>query len=263
MSTLPAGAGTGIEGIEQIRRANFASILDCLATHRTLKGARVLEVGCADGLFLDAAAQRGASVHAIEPELAKARIARAKGHTVEEGFFPDDLAATAAYDVIAFNDVFEHLPRPVEALRAVERLLAPGGIAVLNLPTSSGFLYKTATLLDHVGFDTPFNRLWQKGLPSPHVSYFNESNLRRLATAHTRLTMIDQVRLSSIKREGLHARVTSVNKGATAELLFAGAWAFSFVADVLPSDIMALLFQRQLGPAEDRSSENTKRRETT
>jgi len=263
MSTLPAGAGTGIEGIEQIRRANFASILDCLATHRTLESARILEVGCADGLFLDAAAQRGARVHAIEPELAKAEIARAKGHTVDAGFFPDDLAAAAPYDIIAFNDVFEHLPRPVGAMQAVERLLAPGGIAVLNLPTSSGFLYKTATLLDRVGFDTPFNRLWQKGLPSPHVSYFNESNLRRLAATHTRLTMLDQVHLRSIEREGLHARVKSVNKGAKGEFLFAGAWAFSFVAGVLPSDIMALLFQRHLGSAEDKASENTKRRETT
>jgi SAM-dependent methyltransferase len=263
MSTLPAGAGTGIEGIEQIRRANFASILDCLAKHRPLDGARILEVGCADGLFLDAAAQRGAGVHAIEPELAKAKIARGKGHAVEHGFFPDDLAATAPYDVIAFNDVFEHLPRPVQALQAVERLLRPGGIVVLNLPTSSGFLYKTASLMDRAGFDTPFNRLWQKGLPSPHVSYFNERNLRLLAATHTRLAMLDQVPLRSIQRDGLHMRVTSVNKGATGELLFAGAWAFSFVADVLPSDIMALLFQRHLGPAEDRSSENTKRRETT
>ena len=243
-SSLPAGAGTGIEGLEAIRLANFDRILDRLQAHRAVTGARILEVGCAKGLFLEAAARRGAKVHAIEPELANAQFARSRGFAVESGFFPQDLAERGPYDIIVFNDVFEHLPDPAGALRAVEQLLQPGGIVVLNLPTSDGFLYQTARVLDRVGLSAAFERLWQKGLPSPHVSYFNQSNLLQLAAANTTLQPIDAMQLASVERDGLRERVKSVNRGLMGEVLFAGAFAFTYVAELLPSDIMAVLLMR-------------------
>lgn len=243
-SNLPAGAGTGIEGLETLRQANFERILDRLAKHRPLAGARVLEVGCAKGLFLEAALRRGAEARGIEPELRNAEFARERGFKVEDGFFPNDLSDPGPYDVIVFNDVFEHLPNPAGMLRTVEALLAPAGIVVLNLPTSDGFLYKTATLLDRLGFGTAFDRLWQKGLPSPHVSYFNARNLGDLARRHTQLMPLDRMRLASVDRNGLYQRVKSVNRGPAGDVLFAGAWAFSYVAELLPSDIMALFLMR-------------------
>ena len=236
-STLPPGAGTGIEGLETTRKANFEKLLDRLEEHRKLVGLLLLEVGCAKGLFLDAARRRGAEVRGIEPEVSNATIAREKGFTVESGFFPGECGGP--YDVIAFNDVFEHIPNPAQALKSVERALKPGGIALLNLPTSDGVLYRVGTALDRLGFSAPFERLWQKGLPSPHVSYFNEHNLNLLARNHTQLIVLDHVRLSTISRRGLYDRVKCVNGGLIGDLLFAGAWLFSFVADVLPADIEA------------------------
>ncbi len=170
-STLAPGAGTGIEGLDALRRANFENVLDRLEQHRKLAGLRLLEVGCSTGLFLEVAARRGADVQGIEPELKNALFSRKKGLRVQSGFFPQDLDDRGRYDIIAFNDVFEHLPDPVESLKAVEQLLRPFGIAILNLPSSDGVLYKTATLLDRVGYGAPLERLWQKGLPSPHVSH--------------------------------------------------------------------------------------------
>jgi SAM-dependent methyltransferase len=260
-STLPPGAGTGIDGLEAIRRANFETLLDRLAKHRPIAGRRLLEVGCAKGLFLEAATRRGALVHAIEPELENARIARARGRTVEDGFFPQDLADKGPYDVIVFNDVFEHLPEPAQALAAVEALLRPGGIAIINLPTSDGFLYQTASALDRLGFNSSFDRLWQKGLPSPHVSYFNAANLLALARAHTRLEPLDSFRLKSVERKGLYDRVKSVNGGIGGDVLFAGAYAFSFAADFLPSDIMALLLERPVYTGGGGCAENTSARD--
>lgn len=243
-SSLPPGAGTGIEGLEAVRRANFETLLDRIEHHRPLAGARLLEVGCARGLFLAAAARRGALVRGIEPESRNAAVAQAAGFAVDDGFFPQDLADPGPYDLVVFNDVFEHLPHPERALKDVERLLRPGGIAVLNLPTSDGALYRIATLLDRAGVSAPFDRLWQRGLPSPHVSYFNEANLSALACAHTGLRRIDSVRLRSVSRNGLYHRVKSVNGGVKGDVLFAGAWAFSLLAGLLPADIMALIFER-------------------
>ena len=52
------------------------------------------------------------------------------------------------------------------------------------------------------------------------------------------------MRLGSVARDGLYERVKSVNGGVAGDLLFAGAWVFSFVAEMLPSDIMALFLAR-------------------
>ncbi|MEL7174628.1 MAG: methyltransferase domain-containing protein, partial [Pseudomonadota bacterium] len=78
-SELPSGAGTGIEGLETLRRRNFESLLTRIETRRPLRGARLLEVGCAKGWFLEAARRRGAECFGIEPEEANAVIAREAG----------------------------------------------------------------------------------------------------------------------------------------------------------------------------------------
>lgn len=243
-SSLTPGAGTGVAGLDAVRLLNFETLLDRLARTRALDGARLLEVGCAKGWFLDAAQRRGARVHAIEPEEANALEARAKGHAVDAGFFPDDLANRGPYDIVVFNDVFEHLPDPAAAITAVEALLSPGGIAVLNLPSSAGALYRIATLMDRAGSPAALDRLWQKGLPSPHVSYFDARNLELLARRHTRLERVDLFRLATMRREGLRARVKSVNRGLAGEVLLAGAYAFSFLERWLPADIMVMVLAK-------------------
>ena len=250
-STLAAGAGTGIEGLDTVRLMNFETLLDRLETRRPLQGARVLEVGCAKGWFLDAAVRRGARVHAIEPEMANAQEARGRGHDVETGFFPADLVDRGPYDLVVFNDVFEHLPDAGGAIAAVEALLVPGGLAVLNLPSSNGALYRIATLMDRAGYGTPLDRLWQKGLPSPHVSYFDARNLEALAGRHSGLCRADLFALTTVRREGLRQRVKSVNGGLVGEVLLAGAWVFSFVARRLPADIMVLVLARPASGSND------------
>ena len=100
---------------------------------------------------------------ASSPSCKNATIARARGFPVEDGFFPQDLADRGPYDIIAFNDVFEHLPDPARVLQAVEQLLRPGGIAVLNLPTSDGFLYNAAALLDRIGLATSLRAAMAEG----------------------------------------------------------------------------------------------------
>ena len=140
-STLVPGPGTGIEGLEDLRRANFELMLDRAEKARSLSGLRLLEVGSAKGWFLEAATRRGMVAHGLEPEEANVRIARSNGLSAESGFFPADLQDHGPYDVIAFNDVFEHLPSPVLAIRRVEELLSVDGTVVINLPSSEGALF--------------------------------------------------------------------------------------------------------------------------
>lgn len=244
-SSFAAGSGTGIDGLEALRRTNFEIILDRLASHRRLDGLRLLEVGCAKGWFLEAAAKRGLRVTGLEPEEPNQKIAAAKGFDVRRGFFPEAAVGTGPYDIIAFNDVFEHIADPVAAIKAVADLLSPGGIAAINMPTSYGALFRLARGARVIGFDAPWDRLWQKGLPSPHISYFDAVNLTQLAERNTRLREREVVRLKSMTREGLRARVKSANPGLAGEVMLAAVWALSFLTDILPSDIALVVLEKR------------------
>ncbi len=248
-STLTPGGGTGVDGLEDLRRSNDRVILDRLERLHPLRGLRVLEVGSAWGWFLTAAQARGAITHGIEPEEANARRCIAAGLSVEHGLFPQDLLDRGPFDVIAFNDVFEHLPDPAAAIQEVERLLKPGGVVVLNLPSSHGVLFRLASLLERLGYGGVYDRLWQRGLASPHVSYFTPGNLLQLVTAHTALRLADRFPLQSVSRRGLFARIASSHRNLVGIGLLAGTWLLSFVLPWLPSDIEVLVFQRDDPPS--------------
>lgn len=243
-SNLQPGLGTGLEGLEDLRRANCEVILDRLEQHGALSGLGVLDVGCAKGWFLTAARARGADVYGIEPQQPHAIDAQASGLNVEIGFFPQDLQARGPYDIIAFNDVFEHLPAPEQAIAAVERLLKPGGLAVISLPSSRGVLYRIAALMDAAGMPGPFERLWQKGLPSPHMSYFTPGTLQLLVERHTPLRIVDGFALPSFRRARLWQRIAVTHRGPMAWAMLAGLWSLSFVLPALPADIHVAIFRK-------------------
>lgn len=244
-SSLAAGPGTGIEGLEVLRRSNFEILARRIDSAAPLPGKKLLEVGSAKGWFLEAAARRGAAVRGIEPEVANAEIARANGFDVELGLFPDGLINRGPYDVIVFNDVLEHIPGPRGVIRDVAGLLAPGGLAVVNLPSSDGAIYHIARSLDRLGLSSPYERLWQKGFPSPHISYFNPANLRFLAERDGLMARIDAFALPSLSRDGLGPRIRSSHPGLVGGVLHAGVWLMTFVAGVLPADIHVSVFARR------------------
>lgn len=244
VSTLKAGSGTGIEGLEELRRANFEVLLDGLPLLGGVSGKRLLEVGSAWGWFLEAAARRGAKVHGIEPEADNAVLSRKRGFTVEAGLFPAELADRGPYDIIVFNDVLEHIPQPSAVMRAVEELLQPGGLAVVNLPSSDGTLYRIARLLWRAGMHGPYERLWQKGFPSPHISYFNPENLRAMVERSTGLRQVHAFPLPSVSRNGLWPRIRSSHQGLSGVAMFGGIWALSFCLGALPPDIHVAVFRK-------------------
>ena len=60
--------------------------------------------------------------------------------TVIEGELPDALGGLpdASLDIILCNSVLEHLWAPLDAVTAFHRLLAPGGVALINVPSWRG-----------------------------------------------------------------------------------------------------------------------------
>ncbi|MBV8739445.1 MAG: methyltransferase domain-containing protein [Alphaproteobacteria bacterium] len=180
----------------------------------------------------------------IEPEAAAAEEARQRGLDVETGFFPNDLRDPGAYDIIVFNDVFEHLPLPSSIIKEAARLLNSRGILVINLPSSAGILFKTASILDALGWSSWHERLWQKNFLSPHLSYFNPENLKRLVEQYPNLTRVNTFSLPSVARDGLAARISTSHRSGAGLIALAGLWAFSFFLPMLPSDIHVSVFQK-------------------
>jgi SAM-dependent methyltransferase len=242
-SSLTPGVGAPVEGIEYLRRRNFEALLDRLSCHKTLKDARLLEPGCGKGWFLEAAQRRGMIVQGNEPGPDGA-VARNSGFAVDPAFFPQDLCSNGPFDAIIFNDVFEHLPDPIDAIVAVERLLADDGILVLNLPSSDGLFFRVATLLNRLGWRGPYERLWQRGLSSPHMSYFNTSNLVSFVHRHTALRLMDEFSLPSISRDGLRKRIKVTIPSWRGDAMFAAVWLASFVLTKAPPDITVVMFRK-------------------
>jgi SAM-dependent methyltransferase len=103
-------------------------------------GLRVLELGCGyratQLLALRDRMQEGTGVDfTIAPELRTA-----PGLVFHEGPIEETLPklASGAYDVVLLISVLEHLREPLAALAAARRLLRPGGVLLVNVPTWRG-----------------------------------------------------------------------------------------------------------------------------
>lgn len=166
---------------------------------------RLLDVGCAHGWFLQAC-QSDFEVMGIEPDAVVANAAAKRVGPIRRGFFPNVLSSREKFDVIAFNDVLEHIPDIESVLYACNRHLSENGWLLINAPNRSGAIYRTAKFLAHIGLPNSFDRMWQFGFPSPHVHYLDTNVVRKLGAA-ANFELVRHSRLPSITVRGLYSRI--------------------------------------------------------
>lgn len=114
----------------------------CNAVHRAAgnRAGRLLDVGCATGIFLDGMRQKGWQVQGVEPVERAASYARSRfGLDVFGGMLEDAALPAASFDAITMWDVLEHVHEPRQVLAELARLLRPGGVLVLGLPNPDSF----------------------------------------------------------------------------------------------------------------------------
>lgn len=109
-----------------VNRPIYRRGMAALRRHGLSRGARVLDLGCARGDFLEFASQAGCSVAGLDINPGLASEARARGFEVHTG----DLRSLAlcGYDAVTLWDVIEHVDDPVGVLRACRDALVPGGL---------------------------------------------------------------------------------------------------------------------------------------
>jgi 2-polyprenyl-6-hydroxyphenyl methylase/3-demethylubiquinone-9 3-methyltransferase len=124
--------------------------LDYVDEKASLRGKRVLDVGCGGGILSEAMARRGAEVTGID--LAPQTIDVAELHALESQLtirYVREAAEThaahsaGAYDVVTCMEMLEHVPEPESVLRALHDLVRPGGdifVSTLNRNLKSYFM---------------------------------------------------------------------------------------------------------------------------
>jgi 2-polyprenyl-3-methyl-5-hydroxy-6-metoxy-1,4-benzoquinol methylase len=147
--------------------------MEMLRKFRThTEGLRVLDIGCSSGIFLDEARAAGMLPYGAELSPETARFARDHfGLDVHHGDWRDGGYAEASFDFITLFDVIEHLPDPLGELRAIRRLLKPGGLLLQSTPDIDGLFprlsLKLANRLDH----------WPHPEPPHHLFQFSQATL--------------------------------------------------------------------------------------
>lgn len=231
--------------LKSVRDVNF-SVLTQILKQLKPRGGALLDVGCAHGWFLDKTKDFFRS-SGVEPDESIFNATKARGLEVAHGYFPQALLPDSKFDIIAFNDVLEHIPNVDDALMACKEHLSPDGLLLINLPSSNGFFYRLSKLLARIGICGFFDRMWQKGMPSPHVHYFNQKNLTELLGNH-QFKVVQTGTLDVLHAKGLYTRLTysranSVGKNV---LLYVMLMLSLPVLKLLPSDIQYVIAQEDV-----------------
>lgn len=133
---------------------------------------RLLDIGCASGMFLRQASDEGWNVVGIEPSRQLSQLAKenldGRGEIIPATLQAAGLA-DADFDVVTMWDVLEHVPQPAEFLQTAVNLLRPGGHLFVNVPDLDSL---QARLL---------GTRWPLLLPE-HLNYFNRSSLAYCGT---------------------------------------------------------------------------------
>lgn len=132
------------------------------------KPGKILDVGCAAGLFLDVAKKRGWKVAGVEPNKWLADWGSSNlGIEISSKAFEDVGFEANSADVVTFWDVLEHVADPKKSLLESARILKKGGYLVVNYPDIESWPARL------------FGKKWWFIL-SVHLYYFSPSTIRRI-----------------------------------------------------------------------------------
>ena len=120
-----------------------------LTTALPLSGKRVLELGCGS-LPILLATQEAAFTY-VGTDLSENGVRLAKGLAPRGHFLVCDATApplfSKHFDIIVMKNLLHHIERPESCLRAVQHLLAPGGVVVVMEPNSTCVVANVAKVL--------------------------------------------------------------------------------------------------------------------
>ena len=238
-----AGYGNPIEGMGAVAFRNYEIVADVLEQVISLPGAKILDVGSAEGGFIDLMLRRGANLLGLEPDKNSAKEAILKKLPFELVSFESFIGKENEYDAIVFNDVFEHMQDPCLSLEKAHKMLKDGAFVLINAPVSTGFIFRVVKFAALIGLKSPYQRIWAKGLSSPHIYFYSESNLISLLAKY-QFEYVCGGRLVTLAKEGMYQRVRSTYGPLSSLVISSIASLFLLISSLFPADVRYLLFRK-------------------
>lgn len=130
----------------------------------------LLDIGCATGIFLQRAQERGWWLAGVDQSARLAEAARRAlpGVPIHAARPEQAPLAPGSFDAVVLWEVLEHNPDPVGLLRPLVPLLRPGGLLCLSTPNLQGWSARLLRARDPML------------TPPDHVLYFSPASLERL-----------------------------------------------------------------------------------
>jgi len=145
---------------------------------------RLLDVGCATGVFLDMAREEGWAVEGVEISPDLASYAREQfSLKVHLGDLIQQELCTGPFDVISMFDVIEHLPDVNAIINACAKLVKKDGFLMLRTPTEKGLLRDIAKMIYRSSFtkmESPMFMFYS----FEHIQSFSLKSLTHLLEGH-------------------------------------------------------------------------------
>ena len=246
-SKLKPGYGRDIEGISELRRKNFKKIIDIILSLNVNQSLKILEIGSGNGFFIEECEKSNIDITGSEADEEQYNLLAKNFSNIIKIALPIkdfNNELSNKFDVVVFNDVFEHLENLDLILIQLKSILKTNGQIVINLPSSDGLIYKFSNILNKIGFTNFYDRLWQKNLASPHLSYFNNSNLKMLFNKHG-YNLIHTTSLDTVSKKGNFIRLNSTIKYKFICFLLSGLlFLFYYFQKILPKDIILHIYKR-------------------
>ncbi|WP_097651357.1 class I SAM-dependent methyltransferase [Candidatus Chloroploca asiatica] len=150
---------------------------------RSIRGKRILDIGCGGGLFLSKLKKDGAQVIGIELSDPRAQYARTKHNLeivkrpIEDDFWKDQ---QSSFDVVTLWDVIEHVNYPEQTLRYSAMMLKTGGCLFIDTPCRDSFYHRFGEITykyTNGRFPTFLNAMYSAH-PFGHKQIFSSSEIR-------------------------------------------------------------------------------------
>jgi SAM-dependent methyltransferase len=158
---------------ERLKSLTADAYLQKIERYRAMHGqtgaARILEIGSGTGAFVRRALARGHEITGIEysKEAADTINNALQRNIILTGTLEDCVLPGGQFDVCVLSDVIEHLRAPAKALRAIHRLLIPGGVIFLSTPSITSWSSRL------------MRSKWMEFKPE-HLFYFDVNNITDL-----------------------------------------------------------------------------------
>jgi len=155
------------EGDSWPEKQNMRRYLDRIKTHKD--SGKLLDCGCATGLFLEEAQAQGFDVQGFDVSAYAVKKAQKKfGKKVIQATLQSAKYKPNSFDVITLFDVIEHLDNPRTALRRLKRMLKHEGLLMINTGDSGSFLANIE------------GKNWHFYIPPQHLFFFSRKTIRQL-----------------------------------------------------------------------------------